>query len=55
MEKNRIELTGTIHKIFKLKTKAGGPMTKVLLKVGNQSDDGGINEVFSKDPKKRTM
>lgn len=30
MEKNRIELTGTIRMIYRLKTKADGPMSKVL-------------------------
>ena len=37
MEKNKVELTGIILKIFKLKTKAGGPMSKVVLKVSKDT------------------
>ena len=36
MEKNRIELTGSIHKLFRIQTRTGKPMVKLLLKVGNE-------------------
>lgn len=34
---NEIRLSGTIHKLYRLKTKAGAPMTKVLLKVKQET------------------
>ncbi len=34
---NEIKLSGTINKFYRLKTKAGGPMVKMLLKVGKDT------------------
>lgn len=34
---NEVKLSGKIHKLYRLTTKAGGPMTKVLLQVGKDT------------------